>query len=104
MRLPPVLTRTRPYPHTHTHTTAEVADQSWVRTWVDSLLKPNPSGPGFLRQYNPAGARALLDSFYRTDCRPALQAPPPGAAVHVVRALLSDLWMEEDGAVEVGGC
>ncbi|KAK9815258.1 hypothetical protein WJX72_000795 [[Myrmecia] bisecta] len=59
--------------------------------WLGSNLVPIGDGQ-YRWAFNIKGAADMLDSYYHSDYWDLVEAPPPGVAIHHVRAANSDRW------------
>jgi pimeloyl-ACP methyl ester carboxylesterase len=58
--------------------------------WLATQLKPTPDG--FRLRLDLPAIDALLADYFALDLWPALERPPPGIALHLVRAGRGDRW------------
>jgi len=63
--------------------------------WMTTNLR-SADGGGYALRFDLAAARAMMQSYLRTDHWPALELPPAGLDVHFVRGGRSERWTQSD--------
>ncbi|GAB4815853.1 hypothetical protein N2152v2_002899 [Parachlorella kessleri] len=71
------------------------AEAPWLRPVCFSTMKPNPSGPGYVRQYDAETITQMMRSFCITDFTAVISHPPAGCTIHSVVGRDSTLWPED---------
>ncbi|KAK9821307.1 hypothetical protein WJX81_006836 [Elliptochloris bilobata] len=76
-----------------------IADRGYsagVLQWLGSNLTPARHRDGLVWTFDVGGAAAMLASYKRSDYWDVVDAPPQGAALHIVRADQSDRWPRQE--------